>query len=270
MDLVDAVRPLAGRGDVWLCCSPGLADQRSVYWRDDRSALVGFPRLDRGWVARVLGASEREVAVHALPPTRPRVLWITRQIIRSSMDRDTWTRVVRSTLRVIAARERLHLVVKPHPRQNLPELYEEMRALPRERWTLWRGSTMSAAAQCDVVVSVWSSAILDALAVGKPVIEFFEYAKESINQSRDAAGRITGGWRAHGLALPADSEAELHALLDAWERDPGDARFVRQREAFAALHPEHADDTGRAVAEISRTLAARAQGQRRPPLGAGP
>ena len=63
---------------------------------------------------------------------------------------------------------------------------------------------MAAATQADIVISVWSSAILDALAVGKPVIEYFEYVKESFNQARGGDGLVTGGWRANGLAVPAN------------------------------------------------------------------
>lgn len=249
------LRHVIGEGDVWFTCSQNLTDCMATYWKISDCANVGFPRLDRWWVDTVLSASGEEVARMNLPPAKQRILWISRQMADSCFDREPWMRIAQGTMRLVQERPDVHLIVKPHPRQSIEQLLEALQPLPQSRWTLWCGSTMSAAQQADVVVSVWSSAILDCLAVGKPVIEYFEYEKESINQAPEASGEISGGWRSNGLAVPADSTREVHRLLDLWNADPNNEVWRNQRAAFERLHPENADHTGAAVREISELFA---------------
>ncbi|MFQ5698237.1 MAG: hypothetical protein ACE5IL_08135, partial [Myxococcota bacterium] len=59
---------LVGRGDLWFACCQNLADVLRVYWGEERTAVVGFPRLDRSWVQRVLEESKSDVASAGIPP----------------------------------------------------------------------------------------------------------------------------------------------------------------------------------------------------------
>ncbi len=249
------VRHILGEGDVWLSCSSNLRDAHHTYFRQSNCPVIGFPRLDQAWVQKVLAVSAQLPAARRLPGSGARLLWISRQMTDSCFERGAWMRITEGVIRVVRERPDVHLIVKSHPRQSIPQLREALSALPDERWTLWQGSTMSAAVHADLVISVWSSAILDCLAVGKPVIEYFEYEKESLNQARDASGTVTGGWRAFGLAVPADCPEEVHDLIDLFQSDPEHEIWRNQRAAFERLHPRAADHTGAAFAEVRKLFA---------------
>jgi len=245
---------LSGRSDLWLCCRKRVADLLTLCRTDAATAVVGYPRLDREWQEVVVRASQQEVMEAGVPDDRPVILWITRPIAASYCNEESWTRITRATLRVFRQQPDFHVIVKAHPRQELERLHQELSELPRDRWTLWKGCTTSAASRADIAVSVWSSAVMDVLALGKPVIEFFEYAKESFVQARRPDGKISGGWREQGLVAPADSEADVHRLLELWRRNPEDSVWLQQRQAYARLHPVDADHTGLAVRAIARAV----------------
>ena len=245
---------LRGRADLWLTCCQNLSEYLRVYWKANDISEVGFPRLDLWWVEQVLEASANEITEMNLPNDCQPVLWLTRHVDDHCFTQESWTRIVRGTLKVISERPHVHLIVKPHPRQDLALLVKELEVLPSERWTLWMGSTLSAASKADVVISVWTSAILDAMAAGKPIIEYFEYPKEQINQAVGRDGQVTGGWREFGLVAPADSPADVHRLLDLWETEPNHEIWESQRKAFEELHPPSADHSEVTVREIARVV----------------
>jgi len=67
-------------------------------------------------------------------------------------------------------------ILKPHPRQkNLNLIKEKCNSLVNKNVIIRHENVLFLAALSNIVVSYWSSSIVDAIAVGKPVIEFHRH-----------------------------------------------------------------------------------------------
>ncbi len=83
----------------------------------------------------------------------------------------------------------------------------------------------------DVVISAKSSGIIDALAVDKPVIEFYRFSDTDPNLRKTHDGSYTSIFREVGLALGANTSKELGILIkSALIRK--DECWKRQQQAF--------------------------------------
>ncbi len=217
---------------------------------------IGYPRYDEAWIEQTLSAAPA-------PPAgaQDRVLLITRG--DSYLADDVRRQLLASAVELPRQRPSVHLIVKPHPRENLEALVEALAALPADRWSLWHGSVLEAARAASFVLSFWSSGMLDGLALGRPTAELYRFPR--VEQGMPDGSPITHQWvvlpdgsvtstfRALGLAEPAAATDDVLRLFDLARSAPDDAVWEGQRRAFARLHAPGADHASRAARAILGT-----------------
>ena len=148
------------------------------------------------------------------------------------------------------------VLVKTHPRLSQPELVRRFREAAGPRGVvLSKVDTMRALWCCDVIVTGVSSAAIEALAVGRPVIYVGDPADDVHGYAREAVA----------VCAPTPSEIgkALEGVLDSKPRLESLAHRGRE---FAArrLGPLDGRATERAVTEIERLAAGP-----RPPVRTG-
>lgn len=163
---------------------PDLADRLIVYAEGHRaplasvgyrdSVVIGFPRLYPSWIETI---SRSEEAARWLAGKRGRTV----SILTRGETADPGPQIMpnrRLHEILVAAIEELRsadpfcsIILKPHPLQDQSVLLEMTRRY--ENVTLSHEHPGVLAFVSDLVVTTWSCTILDALALGRPSIEFF-------------------------------------------------------------------------------------------------
>jgi tetratricopeptide (TPR) repeat protein len=124
------------------------------------------------------------------------------------------------------------LLIKPHPRQDIGELFKLLAPYDKQRCLVSGLHLFQLSSMADVVISGWSSGMLDALAVGKPVIEFWRFGGKDPLCRKTPEGKYTTIYRELGLAAAADTKEELEPLLENALKNPGAPVWKSQVEAF--------------------------------------
>ena len=218
----------------------------AVWWSerisDAKISLVGFPRYDQWWIKRLLKSTElleSQEAKRARAATRV-FLFIATGPHRVYLPRDVFEYLVQSVAEVVLSDKRNFLLIRPHPRQDPSLLASQFDKFDSSRWMISSLQVMQLAFLSDFIISVWSSSILDALSVGKPVVEFFQYprANEEVVICRD--GRLGSPCRFLGLSVPADTKEELAGHIDSYFNDASSGSiWERQRQIFREWrHPD--------------------------------
>ena len=140
------------------------------------------------------------------------------------------------------------LILKPHPRQNSALLSEILKKYPQGEICISYEPSFKIISEASYVVAMPSGIILDALMVGRPVIEYFNFKKlnaillelyRTIPKNifggmsyLDADGYLTSVFRAKGLVIPADTPNELALALSKLKIDEARTGIVKAREIF--------------------------------------
>ncbi|MEW6428692.1 MAG: hypothetical protein AB1568_11735 [Thermodesulfobacteriota bacterium] len=226
--------------DYFLLCSEHDLPYWSAYVDMAKIRTFGYPRYDSWWMERLLrdpgfvgGAEYRRAK------TAARVFFhISRGAHPTYLDQGDYEYLLRSTLEEVLSYDDSLLLIKAHPRQDIDHLNRLLSGYDRSRWMVSGLHLLQLASLADVVISGWSSGILDALAVGRPVIEFWRFSGKDPDCRADTDGRPTTIYRELGLARPADSREELAALLREAVAEPDGDPWLRQRQAFRRLCKE--------------------------------
>lgn len=221
--------------DIFLLCSDHDIPYWSAYVNIAKIRTFGYPRYDRWWMDRLLSAP----GLAATPEYRRArqagkvFFYISRGAHSVYLSRNDYEYLLRSTLEEALRHEDALLIIKAHPRQDMDELKRILDDYDSSRWLVSGLHLMQLAALADVVISGWSSGILDALAVNKPVIEFWRFSGKDPDCRIAPDGRPTTIYRELGLARPAETREELAGLIAEALRDPDAPPWQQQRQAFA-------------------------------------
>lgn len=201
--------------DLFLLCSEhdrpfwsGLVDNNKIF-------ITGYPRYDRWWITSLLSSPfllsspEWQLAHQA----RKTYFFISRGPHRCYLTEGDYDYLAQSTIEACLAEEESFLLIKAHPRQDLKRLQVSLSPYPQHRWVISNLHLIQLASLADVVVSGWSSGIMDALAVNKPVCEFWKYGADNPDWLTDASGKRTSTFRELGLARAVDTKEELEETL---------------------------------------------------------
>ncbi len=227
--------------------------------------ITGYPRYDPWWVERLAAAPEVEEARAWLARGEGPVFFhVSRGPHPLYLSEEDYRYLTTAFMDEAMAVKGARVLIKTHPRQDVSGLCRLLAPYDPERWAVTGLHLVQGAHLADVVVSGWSSGILDALAAGKPVIEFWRFGGRDPDCRRDAQGNFTTTYRELGLAAPADSRGELAPLMEEALRDPDGPRWRAQKEAFGKICRQKDDASG----GLARFLAAAAR--RREPGGEAP
>jgi hypothetical protein len=87
----------------------------------------------------------------------------------------------------------------------------------------------------DLIVSFWSSGILQAKYHNKPVIELYDPKERAEDCAYDDNGRITTIYRKLGLVEGVSTKKDFQDLFDHGINQPNSKIWLRQNEAFSNL-----------------------------------
>ncbi len=200
--------------------------------------VIGTPKCDAFLREAQEGDLEEIRAEFAMPP---RDVWIgVATTDKPEQDLDS----TRAARRFADRRGNAGVLVKTHPRLSQPELVARFReAAGPDGVVLSKVDTMRALWCCDVVVTGVSSAAIEALAAGRPVIYVGDRADDIHGYARE------------GVAVRAPTPSEIGKALEEVLDDKSRLEsLVRRGREFAAhrLGPLDGRATERAVAEIER------------------
>ncbi len=206
----------------------------SAYVDTAKIRTFGYPRYDSWWMNRLLSAPEvtgSEEARRAKQAGKV-FFYISRGAHSVYLAQQDYEYLLRSTMEETLRYPDALLLIKAHPRQDMDDLKRLLDDYDPKRWLVSGLHLMQLASLADVVISGWSSGILDALAVGKPVIEFWRFSGKDPDCRMGMDGRPSTIYRELGLAAPAETREELAALLAEALRNPGGPVWQAQRQAF--------------------------------------
>jgi hypothetical protein len=244
--------------DIFLLCSDHDIPYWSAYVDVAKIRTFGYPRYDGWWVDRLLAAPGlADSPEYRRARQAGKVFfYISRGAHSVYLSQKDYEYLLRSTLEEVLRYEDALLLIKAHPRQDMEELKRILDGYDPRRWLVSGLHLMQLAALAQVVISGWSSGILDALAVNRPVIEFWRFSGKDPDCRIGPDGRPTTIYRELGLARPAETREELAVLLAEALRDPDAPAWQRQRQAFArcckAVDHAAADVAAGLLAEMER------------------
>lgn len=220
--------------DIFLLCSENDIPYWSFYVDVAKIRTFGYPRYDQWWIDRLLtadGLVNTEEYRRARQAGRV-FFYISRGAHSVYLSQNDYEYLLRATLEEVLRYDDALLIIKAHPRQDMEALKRILDDYDPRRWLVSGLHLMQLAALADVVISGWSSGILDALAVGKPVIEFWRFSGKDPDCRIAPDGRPTTIYRELGLARPAETREELAGVIADALRDPDALPWQMQRQAF--------------------------------------
>ena len=149
-------------------------------------------------------------------------------------------------------------MLKPHPRQNHDELLKILQQYPEIRHIISNDTVSALAKDSQLIISMPSGIILDAVLSGKPVIEYFNFPafntilKDSFGQvpynifggiGCMLDGKITSVFRHMNLVYAADTMNQLEQYIERVDHDSGD-------EALNNLRNIYPDNAAMKMAEV--------------------
>lgn len=195
---------------------------------------LGTPRYDEWWVEGFLKdpALEKTKEFQLARQADKVFFYVSRGEHPHYLSKSDYNYLVKSIAESVFSYENSLMIIKPHPRQDIQELFKLLSPYDEKRYIISGMHLFQLSHISDVVISGWSSGILDALAVGKPVIEFWRFGGNDPLCRRDDQGNYTTIYREFGLAAPADTKDELENLLQSALETPDAPVWASQQEAF--------------------------------------
>ncbi len=219
-----------------------LSSQKDVtFWSNgaesEKIKAFGYPRFDSWWVKKLmedfefLKSDENRYAkeakiVFTYISGEPRSEFLTLQDYKAQ---------VHSMLDVIGGYKNAMLFIKAHPKQSTEELIHILKPTKKIRWIISGLHLMQLAHISDVVISGGSSGVLDALAVGKPAIEFFQSGQTGSGNKKKEEGAGTRIYSELGLAAPARTKKELQKLIKSALTNPKAGTWKTQQTVFKSV-----------------------------------
>ncbi|MEW6501139.1 MAG: hypothetical protein ACOY8P_09550 [Thermodesulfobacteriota bacterium] len=238
--------------DIFLLCSEHDMPYWSGYVDLAKIRTFGYPRYDSGWIRRMRdapGLSETEEYRRAQLAGKV-FFYISRGAHPVYLSPPDYEYLLRSTVEEALRYEDAFLLIKAHPRQDMEELNRILSEYDRSRWLVSGLHLAQLCSLADVVISGWSSGILDGLAAGKPVIEFWRFSGHDPDCRMLPDGRPTTIYRELDLVRAAETREELRTLLDSALAEPDAPAWLAQRAAFQ----RHCRQTDTAALDVARCL----------------
>jgi hypothetical protein len=155
----------------------------------------------------------------------------------------------------VSAKHDWDLRVRLHPDEKQEGFRAIATAANCDRLQWCETSVTGGATQADFVVCFPTSAAMDAVAAGAPVIEFFDFGEHMHTSFINEHGNQTSIYRTEGLVEAASSESELDDIARRFAEEDGYLEKVRagQHARLAALFVEHDHATDR-ILELLESL----------------
>ena len=198
-------------------------------------ATVGFTFTDKYWTNRVLeDVSENEMEVE---DETYNILLISRAIHPIYLSRKDKMDYLEWILEACSKFKQVNLFIKQHPREveeNL-NLNEIILKHDQVKVHIANKSLMKLCSNMDLVISFWTSGILQAKFHGKPVIELYEPKQREIDCAYDNEGKVTTIYRKLGLVEGTSIKDDFMRLFTKGLNSPEDKIWIKQNENFNTI-----------------------------------
>jgi len=195
-------------------------------------ATVGFTFTDEYWTNRVLedvSGNEMEVEDETY-----NILLISRAVHPIYLSRKDKMDYLEWILEACSKFKQVNLFIKQHPREveeNL-NLSEIIRKYDQVRVYIANKSLLKLCSNMDLVISFWTSGILQAKFHGKPVIELYEPKQREHDCAYDDEGKVTTIYRKLGLVEGTSKKDDFMRLFTKGLNNPEDKIWIKQNENF--------------------------------------
>jgi hypothetical protein len=230
---------------IWLIGSPG---EETYYRRIGVRCRVfssGHPKFDPHWAAVLKNHSAPMDSQNPDGRGKPKVLFLSMPDWKFT-DSTHRRKLIEQLFRV-SVKHDWDLRVRLHPDENREGFRAIATAANCDRLQWCETSVTGGAAQADFVVCFPTSAAMDAVAAGAPVVEFFDFGEEMHTSYINEHGNKTSIYRTEGLVEAASSESELDEIARRSVEEDGYLEKVRagQHARLAAIFVEHDHATDR-------------------------
>ena len=209
------------QGDLLLCTSKNTSEVYGKMIPNIKTAIVGNPRYDNWWIKYIQKIWSNKNKLPAWTSLgKFNILFITRGPDSHYLSKDAFDYLISETIKIVLSIPNTYLLVRPHPRSSPILLEQYLNKYDKSRWSIDTTDPFCLSGHIDLVVSMWSSMILDALAIGVPVIEFFRFNNSKYPWAIDNAGNPTTVYRKLGIVMPANNSKELKYWINKCLKNP--------------------------------------------------
>lgn len=217
---------------------------------------IGCPKFDSKWLIlnKIAHGNLKDKNLHC----DRNILILLKNESSAVFQYCDFSRLLHDILTVCSKIKGATIVLKPHPRQNHDELLKILRQYPEVCHIISNDMVSALAKDSQLIISMPSGIILDAILSGKPVIEYFNFPalnaflKDSFGQvpynifggiGCMLNGEITSVFRHMNLVYAADTMNQLEQYVKRVEYDSDD-------EALMNLRKIYPDDAAKKTAEV--------------------
>jgi len=205
---------------------------------DLKLSIVGNPRFEKWWIKKILNAdcflSSKEMA---LSKKKKRIFTFFTRGVENEFPVEVFDYVVKSVLETILSDEDNFLFVKLHPRQNIEPMLNYLNRYDSSRWMITSLHGIQISAISDFIITVFSSVILDALSVEKPVVEFHQYKRPSLFYVVDSDNEVQSLYRVLDIAVSVETKEKLSQSIQNYFYDNDHNIWEKQKKAYQNLCP---------------------------------
>lgn len=189
-----------------LCSSKFCSDVYKNNYPNAASEVIGIPKLDEFWIKKM--ANKQERISKSL-----NVYFITRGPHPSDLSQKSFDKIMNGVMSVVSDYPDAILHVKSHPRYTQEQISEIADNYLKLNWQITDRSILEMHNQIDIVISMWSSLIIDSISLGLPVIEYFLFEDSTHKWFKKDGVKMTG-YEKFKLVKNVKSEEELKKELD--------------------------------------------------------
>lgn len=168
----------------------------------------GHPKFDHKWISKIRADKKGYKKMHHLR----KILFLSMPVKKIGSEKKY--KALLKDIFTVASENHSELFIRLHPQQSIKQFRKYIRNFPHiPALTYSENSVLNEASGVDLVISFPSSAVMDANAVGTPVIEYFDYSGQPYTSFIQASGQVTSLYRSKKLVQAANNYAELSDLV---------------------------------------------------------
>ena len=226
-------------------------------------SAVGFPPHDPWWMEKLIRRADLRESVEAKAAQgKERVILYISRGPSKNFFQNSFEYITRSVADAVLSDPRNFLLIKPHPLYPIEVIKTFFEPYPSDRWMMTGLHPVQAAGLSDFVLSVWSSCVMDSIALGKPVVEVYQYLNPMSQIVGDELDRNTSFMRLTGIVPAANSKEDIEGYLSNYFDPQADHTIwkaqqqrlhslrvrsenessVAARRVFALIDPERYED----------------------------
>ena len=196
-------------GDLLLVSSNKMKSHYSKTFKGLPSSIIGIPRYDIKW----LNLIKKNTNYPKTKKSKFKILFITRGVHPTDLSNDDFNYLVNSIFDICNKSDDIELLIRNHPRYPKSQLLEILSNYPNLNYRFEDSDLVILKDEINLVVSMWSTMILDALFLNLPVIEFFK-CRNNREWPKNDLGELITGYEKSKIVISAKSKDDLSKFIN--------------------------------------------------------